>query len=153
MHDAATQIARAGLDDIDLLLALMHDFYAESGFALDRPPHDRAFRQLLANPALGAVWIARHKGAPAGHVVLAVRFTMEHAGLSGYVDDLYVRPQFRRLGIGRRLLDAVTSECRSRGCRSLQVEVASDNLPALALYAACGVHPLTDGRVLASGPL
>jgi ribosomal protein S18 acetylase RimI-like enzyme len=149
----SVQISRAHTDDVEALLALMHDFYAEAGFALDRAIHAAAFTQLLSTPVLGAVWIARHDGAPAGHVVLSVRFTMEHAGLSGYVDDLFVRPEFRRMGIGRALLAAVASDCRARGCRALQVEVARDNQPALALYAAFGLRPLTDGRVLASGPL
>jgi len=149
----STQISRASVDDLDALLALMHDFYAESGFTLARVPHETAFTQLLSDSLLGAVWIARRGGVPAGHVLLAVRFTMEHAGLSGYVDDLYVRPEFRRMGIGRQLLDAVVCECRTRDCRSLQVEVAGDNQAALALYAAFGLQPATDGRVLASGPL
>ena len=149
----STHISRASSDDTDALLALMHDFYAESGFALDRVVHETAFAQLLSTPPLGGVWIARQGGVPAGHVVLAVRFTMEHAGLSGYVDDLYVRPEFRRLGIGRQLLDAVVCDCRTRGCRALHVEVAGDNQAALALYAAFGLQPATDGRVLASGPL
>jgi len=138
---------------MDALLALMHDFYAEAGFALDRAAHEAAFTQLLSHPPLGAVWIARQGGMAAGHVLLAVRFTMEHAGLSACVDDLYVRPEFRRMGIGRQLLDAVVCECRTRGCRSLQVEVGGDNHPALALYAAFGLQPATDGRVLATGPL
>ena len=147
------QVSQANAHDIDVLLALMHDFYAEAGFALDRTTHAAALTELLSNRSLGAIWIARQDDEPAGHVVLAVRFTMEHVGLSGYIDDLYVRPEFRRVGIGRRLLDALVAECRARGCRSLQVEVGGNNQPALALYAAFGLHPATDGRVLASGRL
>ena len=147
------QVSRATVADVDPLLALMRDFYAESGFVLDRSTHETAFTHLLSNPAIGAVWMARKGDVPAGHVVLAVRFTMEHAGLSGYVDDLYVRPGFRQLGVARRLLEELVADCRARGCRSLQVEVGADNRPALALYSSFGLHPVTDGRVLATGPL
>ena len=88
-----------------------------------------------------------------GHTVLTVRFTMEHEGLSGYIDDLYVQPPCRRLGVGGRLLQELVAECRSRGCKSLEVEVGQRNAAALSLYGRLGLHASADGRVLASGPL
>ena len=144
---------RATTDDIASLLSLMHDFYAESGFAVNRASAGAALRALLSNFALGCIWLAYADKSPVGHVVLTVRFTMEHEGLSGYIDDLYVRPQYRRGGVGRHLLTELVVECRRRGCKSLQVEVGHSNVAALSLYERFGLHATTDGRVLASGPV
>jgi [ribosomal protein S18]-alanine N-acetyltransferase len=51
---------------------------------------------------------------------------------------LGVVPARRRAGIGSALLTAIVGECRSRGARILFLEVAEDNIPARALYAAHG---------------
>ena len=144
---------RATSADIDALLDLMHEFYAEAGLSLDRLENARALQALLADPALGCIWLAVSDEVPVGHAVLTVRFTMEHTGLSGYIDDLYVRAPFRRAGVGHSLVAALAAECRARDCKSLQVEVGEDNVAALALYSRFGLHPLTDGRVLLSGSL
>jgi ribosomal protein S18 acetylase RimI-like enzyme len=146
-------VRRASPADVGDLILLMKDFYAESGFPLDHAEAAASFESLLASPALGDVWLALEGDRPVGHAVLTVRFTMEHGGLSGYVDDLYVVPAARCQGVGRRLLTALFAEGRARGCRSMQVEVAGDNAPALALYGRFGLHPVRDGRVLASGLL
>lgn len=131
----------------------MHDFYAESGFVLNHTSTAAALQSLLSSPALGCIWLACADGVAIGHAVLTLRFTMEHEGLSGYVDDLYVQPMHRRQGAGRRLLDELLAECRARGCKALHVEVGKSNAAALALYAVFGLHPATDGRILASGPV
>lgn len=144
---------RATTDDIESLLSLMRDFYAEAGFALNRASTATALRALLADPSLGCIWLAYSNDSPVGHAVLTVRFTMEHEGLSGYIDDIYVRPQYRRGGVARCLLNELVAECRRRGCKSLQVEVGQSNAAALSLYERFGLHAATDGRVLASGPV
>src|SRR5262245_22642936 len=79
-------IRRAIAADVEALLGLMHDFYAEAGFVLDRRPAAAALRVLMASPSWGGVWLARSDGVACGHAVLTVRFTMEHEGLSGYID-------------------------------------------------------------------
>ena len=78
---------------------------------------------------------------------------MEHEGLSGYIDDLYVLPQSRRRGIGHALLTELMAECRARGCKTLKVEVDQGNAAALGLYSKFGLQVVTDGWVLASGAL
>jgi ribosomal protein S18 acetylase RimI-like enzyme len=134
--------------DVGDLVTLMEEFYGESNYPLDRPWARTSFLELIARPALGCVWIARCDGAPAGHAVLTVRYAMEHGGLSGQVDDLFVRPTFRRLGAAAALLDALFAEARRRDCRSIQVEVGRDNAAAQRLYAHFGLRAYADGREL-----
>ncbi|MEO8313583.1 MAG: GNAT family N-acetyltransferase [Pseudomonadota bacterium] len=146
-------VRRARQSDIEDLLTLMRDFYAESGFTLEATTTADALQALLSSPALGRIWIAYQGSVVIGHAVLTVRFTMEHEGLSGYIDDLFVRPLYRRSGVGRGLLKELVAEARVRGCKSLQVEVGQSNTAALALYKSFGLNVATDGRVLASGRL
>ena len=135
------------------LIDLMEEFYAESAFTLDRNWARSAFLRLLDSPELGCVWIAERGDIAVGHAVLTLRYTMEHGALCGYIDDLFVKPEFRRHGTARSLLSAVVAESRRRGCRSIYVEVGQDNVPAIRLYQQMGLKPFQDGRVLLNGEL
>jgi ribosomal protein S18 acetylase RimI-like enzyme len=139
--------------DIDALVGLMHDFYAESGHALDASWAAASFRTLIAQPALGAVWLAQADCCAVGHAVLTVRHAMEFGGPLGYVDDLYVVPAWRRRGVARALLAALRRECSARRCAAWQVEVGASNAGAVALYRSLGLAPVSADRCLLSGPL
>jgi len=146
-------VRRAHSADVGALIALMREFYAESGFPLDQQWARGAFTRLIEDPELGCVWLAEHNDAPVGHTVLTLRYTMEHGAPSGYIDDLFVRPEFRRRGAARALLSALIAECRLRGCKALYVEVGDRNTPAMHLYEQMGLKPFQDGRVLLSGEI
>ncbi len=137
---------RAERSDIPVLVELMREFYEESSFPLDGDWSARAFDMLITEPAYGAAWLIEYGRVPVGHVVLSVRFTMEFGGLSGYVDDLFVRSPYRRKGGASAGLDDLLAECHRRGCHSVQVEVGSDNHGAQALYRRHGLIPGDDGR-------
>ena len=134
-----TIIERAGHADIPALVELMSQFYAESSYALDPEWAKASFAQLLRDEARGAVWIARRGSEPAGHVVLALRHSMEFGGLAGVIDDLFVRPQFRRHGIASELLAALFQNCRRLRVAAVHVEVGPDNAAASALYQSFGL--------------
>jgi len=146
-------IRLAAASDIVDLSALMEEFYAGSGYPLDRSWAEASLLRLISRPDWGCIWIARSGREAVGHAVLSVRYTMERGGLSGYIDDLFVRMTFRRQGVGRALLNELFVECRKRGCAAGQVEVAHDNTAALGLYAAFGLWPHRDGRQLLAGPI
>ena len=55
-----------------------------------------------------------------------------------WVQNLGVRKDAQRRGIGRRLLEALLEEARRRGAGQVLLEVAVDNAPAQKLYAAYG---------------
>jgi GNAT superfamily N-acetyltransferase len=140
---------RADPTNIPTLIALMVEFYAESGFELDRRAAESAFGALLADERLGSVWLIESEGEVAGHLVLTSRFGMEFAGLVACVDDLYVRPAFR----GRKLATAALLEaretCARLGVRAMTVEVGRDNPAAEAAYRRAGFAVVADRQLLA----
>jgi ribosomal protein S18 acetylase RimI-like enzyme len=66
-------------------------------------------------------------------------------GVAGiYLEDLYVRPQFRRRGLARKMLSTLARECVERGYSRLSWAVLDWNVNAIALYDAVGGRPQTE---------
>lgn len=63
-------------------------------------------------------------------------------GVEGiYLEDLFVRPQFRRLGLARGLLTALAGECVVNNYTRLSWAVLNWNTDAIALYESVGGRP------------
>ncbi len=73
-------------------------------------------------------WIGN---TPVGHAYLT-------GGNPARLQDLEVHPQFRRRGIGKKLVTAVEAEAARRGARLLRLSVSVANLDAQALYRSLG---------------
>ena len=72
-------------------------------------------------------------------LALALRHSMEFGSALGVIDDLFVRPEFRRQGIASALLADLLAACTSLDVAAVQVEVDPDNVAAAKLYAAIGL--------------
>ena len=124
----------------------MAAFYAEAGYAWREAEARRALTALLADPALGRVWIAERGGAAVAYAVLTLGFSLEYLGRDAFVDELYVRPEARRGGLARAAFDHMEAACRELGVGALHLEVEHGNDPAAALYRERGFAD--DGRRL-----
>lgn len=91
-----------------------------------RPWSAREFDDLLAQPQ--TFLLTRPHG------FLLARVILDEAELL----TLGVAPDARRLGLGRDLTAEFAATSRQRGAASAFLEVAADNTPARALYAALG---------------
>ncbi len=66
-------------------------------------------------------------------------------GVEGvYLEDLYVLPRFRRLGLARGLLAALAQECLDNDYTRLSWAVLNWNSDAIALYQAVGAQPQSE---------
>ena len=131
-------IRTATYADIAILVDLMARFYHESAFSLRTDAATGAFEQLLADPALGRIWICEQDNQAVGYIVLTLGFSMEYGGRDAFVDDLFVRPAFRGRGLGKELLNTVVRECARLQVRALHLEVGRANHRARALYRSRG---------------
>lgn len=82
---------------------------------------------------LDALFLATVDGVPAG-----CGGYRQYEDGSGEVKRMYVRPEFRGSGIGRRVLEAIEAFGRSQGVPRLILETHRDLAPALALYQRAG---------------
>ena len=55
-----------------------------------------------------------------------------------YVSHLIVKKEYRRQGIGRKLIDFIAEKAKSRGYAEISIGVDLDNYPALKLYIEAG---------------
>ena len=56
----------------------------------------------------------------------------------GYVEDIVVNPEYRGLGIGRKLLERGIQWARENGYPGVMLETQDNNVPACTLYQTCG---------------
>ena len=57
-----------------------------------------------------------------------------------YVSHLIVKPEYRRKGIGKMLVDFITDKAKELGYSEMSIGVDLDNYPALKLYTDCGFN-------------
>lgn len=144
MLSALIREARAA--DVPALVALMGEFYAESGYPLPAAAAARAFLDVIENARHGRVWLIEHEAESAGHLVLTFAFSMEYGGLRGFIDDLFVRPRFRGRGFAAAALAHARQAALDEGVRALFVEAGPDNHAARRVYARAGFRE--SGRLL-----
>lgn len=82
--------------------------------------------------------LARHDGTAAGFVQLYPSLSSVSMKRIWILNDLYVAPGARRLGIGRRLMDAARDLARRTGAIRLELTTERSNITAQALYERCG---------------
>lgn len=131
-------ISPAGPADADVLIPLMREFYAGEGLPFDEAVLRGALAELWEQPLHGGAWLARAGDEPVGYGVLCCGFSLEYRGRDAFVDELYVRAQWRDRGVGNRLLDAVEARCRAEGIAALHLEVDHDNPAGRRLYTRRG---------------
>ena len=86
----------------------------------------------------GALLVAQRPSEIVGFVMVLAQVPFESLdeppGHYALVAELLVRVGFRRMGIGRALLDAAERYARDAGARELRIDVLSENRPARNLY-------------------
>src|SRR6202165_5367804 len=93
----------------------------------DRPTVHAHIAEVDGEVAAGALWF---------------RNFSTWDGVAGiYLEDLYVRPGFRRRGLARAMMSALAKECVAGGYTRLSWAVLNWNVDAIALYDAVGGQP------------
>jgi ribosomal protein S18 acetylase RimI-like enzyme len=121
--------------DLDVVRELFREYQA----GVDAPVCFATFDTELAGlPApYSTILLAEVDGTPAGCVALKPL-----ADGHGEIKRLYVRPAFRRLGLGEQLVQAVIDTAKLQGHRSVRLDTLPFMSAAIELYRRLGFTPI-----------
>ena len=129
-------------DDIQLVATLVRELAAYeklTDFVVSTP--EDFTRALFGDPPRAYALILEADGQPAGFALYFFNFST-FAGRPGlYLEDLFVRPEFRRRGFGRAVFRHLARIALAEGCGRLDWAVLDWNEPAIQFYAALGAKP------------
>lgn len=115
------------------MLALL----AESEFGRRNPMTAQEKRSLIPGlirfPAK-RIFLASYRGRICGVAVCFLQFSTFSGREMLKIHDLFVLPEYRQQGLGRKLVEFAVQHAREMNCAFVNIEVATDNQIAVALY-------------------
>jgi GNAT superfamily N-acetyltransferase len=103
--------------------------------------------QLFGERPAAEVLIAEADGEAAGFALFFHAFSTFLGKRGLYLEDLFVRPAFRGLGLGRHLMAALARIAVQRDCGRFEWSVLDWNEPAIAFYRRLGALGLDEWTV------
>jgi len=130
----------AAREDEPALLRMMRILAEQEpgSYFFDEPAVREVLRKFLASPDLGQAWVFLDRGTPVGYMVLTFGYSFEYHGRDSFIDELYIEPQYRRQGIGRRAMQFVEERASELGVNAIHLEVDQGNDGAAELYRRSG---------------
>ena len=141
-------VRSAGVEDLDAVGRLLHDFNREFGEPTPVPLvlADR-LGQLLEGGDTAVLIVG---DGPDGLAVLRFRAAIWSSAQECYLAELYVVPSRRRQGLGRALMEAAIIQARQRGADTMDIGVDEPDTAARQLYESLGFTNRAGG---ADGPV
>jgi GNAT superfamily N-acetyltransferase len=132
----------AATEDEQALLCMMRKLAEQEAgaYLFNESAVREVLRKFLASPDLGQAWVFFDGETPVGYVVLTFGYSFEYHGRDSFVDELYIEPEYRREGIGRRAMQFVEERARDFGVNAIHLEVDEGNDPAAELYRRVGYN-------------
>lgn len=142
------RIRPAEQEDAELLFGLIRELadYENLGNAVGG---DAELLAATLFDRAGAEALIAEDGAEAvGYAVLSRTYSTFECRPGLWIEDLFIRPGWRRRGFGRALLGHIAGLARERGCARLEWSALDWNEPALRFYEELGATQMEQWRIL-----
>lgn len=145
---SALVIRAAAESDVPLILSFVRELADYERLLHEVVATEERLRATLFGPRPAAeVVIAEVEGAPAGFALFFQNYSTFLAQPGIYLEDLFVRPEWRGRGIGRAMLPHLARLAVERGCGRLEWWVLDWNDSAIRFYRGLGAEPMDDWTV------
>ena len=117
------------------------EFYSSEAVLAPVPAsyHVSAFEELMRSEDYLKCYMLEYGGETVGYALLDITYCREAGGKEIWIEELYVRENFRDKGIGHAFFDFIG---REENCKRFRLETEKDNLRARKLYASVGYKEL-----------
>ena len=142
------KIRKAELKDVTIILNLIKEL-AEYEKLLDEvtATEDKLMNTIFGRDKFVEVWLAEINDEPVGQVFFFRNYSTFLAKPGFYIEDIYVRPQFRGRGIGKKLLKKVIELAAEKNYGRVEWSVLNWNEPAIEFYKNIGAVSMDDWKL------
>lgn len=108
---------------------------------------ERLRESLFGENPLARALLCEWRGATVGYALYFFSFSSFLGRPSLHLEDVYVRPEVRRCGLGMALLDRLARIAKDAGCGRMEWTVLDWNRGAVDFYGKIGARVLPDWRL------
>ena len=134
--------------DVDGVLEMLREFalFEKLDQHLRIDPEKLTLAAFGPDPVVRGLVAETGGGELAGYALFYPIFSSFSGERGLYLEDLYVRPQHRGGGLGRRFLGALALEAANLNCTRIDFQVLEWNTPAIEFYRSLGGEMVSDER-------
>ncbi|MDE2380914.1 GNAT family N-acetyltransferase [Thermomonas sp.] len=148
MTDTLIAIRPATPDDVPLIRQLIVELAEYERMRDAAVATDAALReQLFGAQPVAEVLLGEVDGQPAGFALFFHNFSTFLGQRGLYLEDLFVRPQFRGAGLGKHLMATLARLAVQRGCGRFEWSVLDWNTPSIGFYRSIGAVGMDEWTV------
>ena len=142
------RIEWASEDDLQIVMSLIRELAAYENLSHEVIASEVDLRRaLFSDPPAAEALIARVEDEAVGFALFFHNFSTFLGRRGLYLEDLFVKPESRGKGYGRRLLIEIARIAVERGCGRMEWSVLNWNELAKKTYRRVGARPLDDWTV------
>lgn len=141
-------IRQAEPEDINTIIILIKEL-AEYEKLSDEViiTHSDLEKALFSSDSFIKVLISEYNHIPVGYALFFPNFSTFKGKPGIYLEDLFVMPEFRGKGIGRKMLEEIISIAKKQECGRVEWSVLDWNSAAIEFYKARGAKPLKEWTI------
>jgi GNAT superfamily N-acetyltransferase len=99
-------------------------------------------RQELFQRKVAEALIAEHQGNPVGYAIFFHNYSSFIGRQGIFIEDIYVKPEFRGKGFGKALFATITELAMARNCGRLEWACLDWNRPSIEFYKKAGASAM-----------
>jgi GNAT superfamily N-acetyltransferase len=141
-------IRAAREDDVETLYGLILELASYEKLRDEVRGDTEILRRSLFEARTAEALLAEVGGEALGYAIVCGTFSTFECLAGIWIEDLFVRPQSRRGGIGRALFAKVAALALERGCPRIEWAALDWNELALGFYDGLGARRLDEWRML-----
>jgi GNAT superfamily N-acetyltransferase len=135
-------------EDLPLVTSLVRELAEYERLAHQAVATEADFAESLFGPHPKAyALIVEQDGRPAGFAVYFYNYSTFLGRPGIYVEDVFIRPEFRRGGFGRAIFKYLAQKAVAENCGRMEWWVLDWNEPAIRFYAGLGAVPMDEWTV------